>query len=68
MQTIADFAADSGPVFLLVFFRVAGVMMLAPVFGSQAVPAAAKIFLSLVIALLFFPLVKAQGAEGPPPS
>jgi flagellar biosynthetic protein FliR len=65
MQTIADLAADGGPVFLLVFFRVAGVMMLAPVFGSQAVPAAAKIFLSLVIALLFFPLVKAQGAEGP---
>lgn len=65
MQTLSDFAADGGPVFLLVFFRVAGVMMIAPVFGSQTVPAAAKVFLSLVIAMLFFPLVKGQGARVP---
>lgn len=65
MQTISDFAADGGPVFLLVLFRVAGVLMLAPVFGSQTVPAAAKVLLSLVIALLFFPLVKGQGARVP---
>jgi flagellar biosynthetic protein FliR len=65
MGAITDFAANGGPVFLLVFFRVAGVMMIAPVFGSQTVPASLKIFLSLVLALLFFPLVQGQGAAVP---
>ncbi|MBV8879437.1 MAG: flagellar biosynthetic protein FliR [Planctomycetaceae bacterium] len=65
MDTIAAFAADGGPVFLLVLFRVAGVLMVAPVFGSQAIPAPVKVFLSLVLALLFFPFVKGQGAGVP---
>lgn len=65
MDTIAAFAAEGGPVFLLVLFRITGVMMVAPVFGSQAVPAAVKVFLSLTLALLFFPLVKGPGAGVP---
>lgn len=65
METIANLAADGGPVFLLVLVRIAGVMMVAPVFGSQAVPAAVKIFLSLVLALLFLPFVQGQGAAAP---
>jgi len=65
MDTIADLAANGGPVFLLVLFRVAGVLMVAPVFGSQTVPAAVKVFLSLLLALLFFPFVKGQGAAVP---
>jgi flagellar biosynthetic protein FliR len=59
MEKIAEFAAGGGPVFLLVFFRITGVMMLAPVFGSAMAPAPVKIFLSLVLSLLFFPLVQA---------
>ncbi|HLY11202.1 MAG TPA: flagellar biosynthetic protein FliR [Planctomycetota bacterium] len=65
MDAIAEFAANGGPVFLLVLFRITGVMLLAPVFGSQAVPAPVKIFLSLVLALVFFPLVKGQGGAAP---
>jgi flagellar biosynthetic protein FliR len=65
MDTIADFAAAGGPVFLLVLFRITGVMMLAPVFGSAMAPAPVKIFLSLVLSLLFFPMVKGQGAAVP---
>src|SRR5688572_6692786 len=61
MDKLLDLAAGDGPVFLLVFFRVAGVMMLAPVFGSAVAPAPVKIFLSLVIAMLFFPIVRAPG-------
>jgi flagellar biosynthesis protein FliR len=60
MDTIVDLARSDWPVFLLVFFRVSGVMMLAPVFGSAMTPAPVKIFLSLVLSLLFFPLVGAQ--------
>jgi flagellar biosynthetic protein FliR len=65
MDSIADLAASGGPVFLLVLFRITGVVMVAPVFGSQTVPAPAKIFLSLVLALVFFPLVRGQGAAAP---
>lgn len=62
MDKIFEFAASGGPVFLLVFFRITGVMMLAPVFGSQMAPAPVKIFMSLVLSVLFFPMVQAQGA------
>jgi flagellar biosynthetic protein FliR len=62
METILDLAARDGQVFLLVLFRITGVMMLAPVFGSPMAPATVKIFLSLTLAFLFFPLVQGQGA------
>jgi flagellar biosynthetic protein FliR len=65
METIADVAAAGGPVFLLVLFRITGVMMLAPVFGSAMAPAPVKIFLSLVLSLLFFPMVKGAGPAAP---
>lgn len=65
MDAFAEIAA-AGPLFLLVLVRIAGVVMLAPVFGSQTVPAPVKIFLSLVLALVFFPFVRAQGAAAPP--
>src|SRR5258706_5597889 len=62
MDNTLDLLANDWPVFLLGFFRIAGVMMLAPVFGSAMAPAPVKIFLSLVLALLFFPLVQSKGA------
>ncbi len=65
MDTIADIAAAGGPVFLLVLFRITGVMMLAPVFGSAMAPVPLKIFLSLLLALLFFPMLKGQGSAPP---
>ena len=45
------------PVFLLAFFRVTGVMMPAPLFGSGVVPPTVKIFVSLLMAVLFLPFV-----------
>ena len=63
MDKLLDLTAGNGPVFLLVLFRITGVMMLAPVFGSAIAPAPVKIFLSLVLAMLFFPIVRApEGA------
>jgi flagellar biosynthetic protein FliR len=61
MEQIVQGVAADGPVFLLVFFRITGVMMLAPVFGSGIAPAPVKIFLSLVLSLLFLPLVQSKG-------
>ena len=63
MDKLLGLAAGDGPLFLLVLFRITGVMMLAPVFGSAIAPAPVKIFLSLVLAMLFFPLVREP--EGP---
>lgn len=60
MEKLTELAGTGGPLFLLVFFRITGVMMLAPVFGSQMTPVPVKIFLSLVLTVLFFPMVKAR--------
>jgi flagellar biosynthetic protein FliR len=38
------------PVFVLVFFRIAGLMLAAPLFGSAKVPRRVKVMLSLVMA------------------
>ncbi len=57
MQNVLDLSSGDLPVFLLAFFRVAGVMMPAPLFGSGIVPPTVKVFLSLLLAVLFFPFV-----------
>src|SRR5579863_4328156 len=62
MDKILDLVTREWTVFLLVLFRVTGVMMFAPVFGSAMAPAAVKIFFSLVLALLFAPLLGSPGA------
>src|SRR5688572_8244498 len=42
---------QSGPTFALVFFRVAGMMLFAPLFGSARIPRRMKVLLALVLAL-----------------
>ncbi|MCB9851307.1 MAG: flagellar biosynthetic protein FliR [Phycisphaerales bacterium] len=44
------------PVFLLVLFRVTGLMLTAPIYGSDAVPTRVRIGLSVAIAILVFPM------------
>lgn len=57
MERVLDLSGKDFPLFLLAFFRITGVVMVAPVFGNPALPARVKIFLSLLLAVLFFPLV-----------
>lgn len=57
MEKILSVSTGDLPVFLLAFFRVTGVMMPAPLFGSGVVPPSVKVFVSLLLAVLFFPLV-----------
>ncbi len=45
------------PGFALVLFRVAGLMVTAPIFGSPVIPARIKVALALAIAAAVFPLV-----------
>lgn len=57
MEKLLGLGSGDLPVFLLAFFRVTGVMIPAPLFGSGVVPPMVKAFLSVVLAVLFFPLV-----------
>ena len=48
------------PAFALVLFRVAGLMMAAPLFGSSSVPVRVRVLVAFAIALTLFPLVGAS--------
>jgi flagellar biosynthetic protein FliR len=48
--------------FILVFFRVAGMMMVAPLFGSGRVPQRVRLLFALVVALGMMPAVPASTA------
>jgi flagellar biosynthetic protein FliR len=45
------------PLFLLVLARVAGMVAVAPVFGSQVVPMGLKAAIALALSVVFFPIV-----------
>jgi flagellar biosynthesis protein FliR len=49
---------DLAETFILVLIRVSAMIMMAPVFGDATVPATVKWGLSILIALLLFPIVK----------
>lgn len=67
MERILDLPAGGFPLFLLVLFRVSGVLLAAPVIGNAALPFGLKAFLALFLAALFFPLV-GRPAVPPDPS
>jgi flagellar biosynthetic protein FliR len=53
--------------FLLIFFRMSGLFVTAPVFGSVQIPPPVKIWLSVIMAILMFPAVP-MPAEPPAPN
>lgn len=65
MESLLSLKSADVPLFLLTLFRVSGVVMLAPVFGSQVAPAPLKAFLSLTLAALFWPMVTPPGTPLP---
>lgn len=46
---------------LLVLFRIAGIFMLAPVLGSQAIPVTVKAMLTLALACCVYPMLLSSG-------
>ena len=50
------------PAALLVIFRVSGLMIFAPVFGSNVVPLRVRILLAFVIGVAIYPLLHGVGA------
>ncbi len=53
---------DQVPVFVLVLFRLAGMVALAPLLGSTAIPIKIRLMLVLVLSFAVFPLVKPVAA------
>jgi len=51
--------------FLLIFSRWAGMVMLAPVFGARGVPGLVKLGLAVSMAVVIFPLVNANAPDIP---
>jgi len=66
MERIFDLTGADARLFLLVLFRVSGVLLVAPVFGSAAIPHPAKVFFAVVLAALFFPMVDRAGVSVDP--
>jgi flagellar biosynthetic protein FliR len=56
-----DFTLTELQVFILMFFRIAGIIMFTPLFGSPNIPPQVKIMLSLVLALVFYPKMRESG-------
>jgi len=48
------------PVFLLVFFRLTGIFIFGPVFGSSVLPVRVKVMLALVLAFCVYPIIPPQ--------
>lgn len=52
------------PAFLLVMFRLTGIFVFAPMFGSSAIPVRVKVMLALVLAVCVYPMVPPQTPIG----
>ncbi len=48
------------PAFMLVFFRMTGIFLFAPMFGSSVLPMRLKVLLALVLAACVYPIVPPQ--------
>jgi len=57
MDHVINLSSGDLPFFLLALFRVSGVVMVAPLFGSGVVTPNIRALLSIVLAVVFFPLV-----------
>ncbi len=57
MGRFLELSGGDLPVFLLVLFRVSGVLLTAPVLGNQALPLGLKAFLAVALSAIFLPLL-----------
>jgi flagellar biosynthetic protein FliR len=61
MEKLWNLPLGDLPLFILTLFRVSGVVLLAPLFGSGVVPARVRALLSLGLAVVFFPQAVSSG-------
>ncbi len=56
-----QFTINDLQLFTLAWFRITGLMFIAPIFGSDTVPARLKVLLSLIFAMIFFSFIPREG-------
>ena len=61
-----QFTLNDLQLFTLAWFRITGLMFIAPIFGSDTVPPRLKILLSLVFAMIFFSFIPREGVTVEP--
>ena len=59
MPNLLQFDPNTFLGFVIIFARITGVMVAAPIFGDPTIPNQVKVGLSLVISLVFFPVISA---------
>ena len=64
-MNLLDFQLSQFKLFALIFVRIMAFMLMVPVLGSRMIPSVVKISLSILLALLFTPLVKPPAAPLP---
>jgi len=52
---------DHLPAWLMVLFRLTGIFLLAPVFGSSTIPRSAKVFMIVALSLCVYPMLMGKG-------
>ena len=57
---------EQAPIFILVLFRLAGIMLFAPMLGSVTIPIPIKVFIVLTLSVAVFPLVTETVQTLPP--
>ncbi len=55
-----DITLEQFQVFLLIFFRMSGLLIFAPIFGNRTVPTQSKIGLSLILTVVMLPILPIQ--------
>ncbi len=60
-----DFQLWQFKLFSLILMRITAFMLMVPIFGSRMIPAAVKISLSILLALILTPLVRAPAVQLP---
>ena len=61
MLPVADIALRQIEIYTIIFFRISGIVMMMPFFGSDNVPRLVKIGLSLVITAVLVPTIDIAG-------
>ena len=57
---------DHLPAWLLVLFRISGIFFIAPMFGSQTIPAQYRAFLAIAISACVYPMLLTPGRQALP--
>ncbi|MEM7234402.1 MAG: flagellar biosynthetic protein FliR [Planctomycetota bacterium] len=61
---LPDFLTDTMAAFLLVFFRMTGVVLVAPLLSNQGLPPRIRVWFAFMLAAVAFPIVRGNTEEG----